>query len=150
MLFFPNLPSYKFGFGSAHWVLILPLPGIVITFLYHLCPENLVWLPECLGHTVCWFLLLRAAQLSGWGPPNRARQQCGCTPFVVRILPTISSSKELSFFLWAILGNSLDPGLILPFVPSLGMPLELMGSFNTVRNIYYLYQLKPEKIFERI
>lgn len=45
---------------------------------------------------------------------------------------------------------ALDFGRIITFAPSAGMPLEFMESFNTARSIYCLYQLKPEKIFERI
>ena len=40
--------------------------------------------------------------------------------------------------------------IVVTFAPSLGMLLEFTGSFDTARNSYYLYELKPEETFERI
>lgn len=56
-----------------------------------------------------------------------ARQKCGCTPFVARILWTLASSQELSFFFWLSLGLSLDLRRVVSFVVFLGMHLVSRG-----------------------
>jgi len=48
------------------------------------------------------------------------------------------------------LGVDLDIGRIVSSASSLGVPVSSMGPFNAAKNIYYLYQLKSERIFERI
>lgn len=58
----------------------------------------------------------------------------GCTLFVAR----------KSFF-WLPLGVSLALGRIVYFAPSLGVPCLSVMSFNTAKNIYCLYWLKPPR-----
>lgn len=76
-----------------------------------------------------------------------------CTPFVPRVLLTPASSPgscvSLSLF-WLSLGVARDLGQVVSFASSLGIPLKSMGLFNTARNVYYLFWLKPDKIFKMI
>lgn len=75
----------------------------------------------------------------------------GCTPFVANVLVIIVSSQGhcISLF-WLSLGVALDLGRVVSFVPSLGTPLGYNRFFSNARSIYYVPQLKPDKIFERI
>lgn len=58
----------------------------------------------------------------------------------------LTALREIVSFFWLSLGVALDSGR----APSLRTPLESMGLFNMDRNIYYLFQLKPDKIFKMI
>ena len=72
---------------------------------------------------------------------------------MARVLPTVVSSQRnclILCFFWLSLGVSPDLRKRVSFVPSLGRPLMSKGLFNTVKNIYCLSQLKPDKIFEMI
>lgn len=76
-----------------------------------------------------------------------------CSPCAGRVIPTIASSQgsylSLSFF-WLSLGVALDLGRMVSLAPHLGIPLPSVCLFNTARYIYYLYQLKPDKVFKRL
>lgn len=102
--------------------------------LSHLCPENVVWPP------------------SGWGPKKYGQTEMWAAFYVhvgsYWLLPTLSGIVWAFSFFWLSLGTPLNLGILVPFTPSLGTSLASKRLFDTDRSIYYLPQLKPNKMFK--
>lgn len=97
-----------------------------------------------LGFLPAWGTQARAqkyGQTEVWVAFHLQQGSCHCCQ--------LSGELSRSFFLGLPLGMALDDGKVVSFSSSLGTPLASEGLFSTARNIYYLPQLKPSKIFER-
>ena len=81
----------------------------------------------------------------------RPDRNAGCTPFAAGVLPFVPSSQGncLNLLLLSSI-MALDLGRLVSFAPFWGILLTAKVLFSTAINIYYLYQLKPGKIFESV
>lgn len=116
-------------------------------------PVSPWYLPDtasCLFH----FLFRELGMATGrWGAPQAWQdRRVDCALSVARVLPSAASSQgsclSLSSF-WLSLRVALDLGRVISFSLFWGTHLVSMGLFNTVRSIYCLPWLKPDKIFKR-
>ena len=146
-LFLSKFILLRIWFGDAHLlVLSLSQEEQFPSCLSLLYSESLAWFSHCLGHTGCWVLTYAGSSGIRSGAPTAwLDRNAGCTPFASRVLPTVASSGGLA---WVCLLLSL--GVALDLWRVVGMQFSSMCLFSTTRYICYLYQLKPDKILERI
>lgn len=119
------------------------------------------WPSACLGHIGCQFLCVQAFQLSNWKPQKYDWTDVACmhlqldmdyTQFAAWVLLTVASiSGELSksFFgcLWECFWILGEQYLVHPL---LGCLWQSWGCSVLPKNIYYLLQLKPKKLCEKM
>ena len=125
--------------GTPSYCLLVCLEFVLRTWLGFLS----TWGTQVVGSCVCRQLHRQVGGSKIWLDRNM-----GCTSFVVESHWLLSALRE-SFmsFSWLSLGVALDIGRIVSFASCLGMPPLSMGSFSVAGNVYYLYELKPDKVF---